>query len=197
VIDNEPQIVYRSETKDDGQRFSSGTERARPVKGTVIRTDAEYTKRTYGSFSSHDKKMTNGIEVEFDGPMITDYDSFAPAVNPSYTNKANDERKKRAVTRVVVEARCITEPWEDIARRREVEQASLRRWHEENDRRAENVEPLIEAVEAELRDHDHPKGSVIARITEKDGLTKKRKVGAKYEIEIEVLADLLGVKVGS
>jgi hypothetical protein len=26
VIDNEPQIVYRSETKDDGRRFSSETD---------------------------------------------------------------------------------------------------------------------------------------------------------------------------
>lgn len=140
-------------TNQRGKRASG----ASAVKGTVLRLDGEYEKRR-GSYSSSTYTATDGIVVEFDGPVVFDHSGIRPlasVVGPdsNYQDWAQDTFREEARTQwVVSDPRFVIERWDTYDERQREYAEVADRYRRESDERAAAFKPVLRTTMKKLRE---------------------------------------------
>jgi hypothetical protein len=173
------------------------------VAARVIEMGVEYTARRWGSFTSHNVKMFDGIRVEFVEPVVPSHSTFETlrAIEERGTLKASalKEKREEAITTTVLPgSKHVLRPWAEVVEMRE-------RWDRERRERAEKmdaigdvVEPVYEAVYYALAvksETGDPHKECSIKVFTQPGTEKKRTTDATFTFDLDQLAALLGVAV--
>lgn len=173
------------------------------VAARVVEMGVKYTARRWGSFTSHNVEMNDGIRVEFSEPVVPSHSSFETlrAIEERGTLKASaiKEKRKEAITTTVLPgSKHVLRPWAEVVEMRE-------RWDRERCERQEKmdaigdaVEPVYEAVFYALAvksESGDPAKECSIKVHTQPGTEKKRTTDATFTFDLDSLARLLGVAV--